>query len=67
LPSREIPRKNPREFFAKRLQDAKLVQGETLAVPAQAGATGAAIDTLVYELCGLIEEEIKIRERAGKK
>jgi len=66
LPSRETPRKNPPEFFAQRLQDAKLKHEKTL-LSRQVDATDAAIDTLVYDFCGQTEIEIKIIEWAGKK
>ena len=50
----------------KKLQDAKLDHEKTL-LSRQIEATDAAIDTLVYELYGLTEEEIKIVEgTAGK-
>jgi type I restriction-modification system DNA methylase subunit len=45
----------------KRLQDAKLEHEKTL-LSRQVEATDAAIDTLVYELYGLTEEEIGIVE-----
>jgi type I restriction-modification system DNA methylase subunit len=45
----------------KRLQDAKLEHEKTL-LSRQIEATDAAIDTLVYELYGLTEEEIKVVE-----
>jgi hypothetical protein len=45
----------------KRLQDAKLDHNRTL-LQRQIDATDATIDTLVYELYGLTDEEIKIVE-----
>jgi hypothetical protein len=48
----------------KRLQDARLEQDKTL-LSRQIEATDAAIDTLVYELYGLTEEEIGIVEGTG--
>jgi hypothetical protein len=47
----------------KRLQDASLDHEKTL-LQRQIEATDAAIDTLVYELYRLTEEEIKIVEGA---
>jgi hypothetical protein len=47
--------------FEKRLQDAKLEHMKTL-LQRQIEATDAAIDTLVYELYGLTEEEMKVVE-----
>ena len=44
-----------------KLQDARLEQERTM-LSRQIEATGAAIDTLVYELYGLTEEEVKIVE-----
>jgi len=49
----------------KRLQDARLEQEKTQ-LSRQIAATDGAIDTLVYELYGLTEEEIAIVEGAGK-
>jgi hypothetical protein len=48
----------------KRLQDAKLEHEKTL-LSRQVEATDAAIDKVVYELYGLIEEEIKIVEQTA--
>jgi hypothetical protein len=48
----------------KRLQDARLEQEKTL-LSRQIEATDAAIDTLVYELYGLTDEEIAIVEGKG--
>jgi hypothetical protein len=45
----------------KRLQDASLDHDKTL-LQRQIEATDMAIDKLVYELYGLTDEEIKIRE-----
>lgn len=45
----------------KKLQDAKLDHEKTLLLR-QVKATDAAIDKLVYELYGLMEEEVKIVE-----
>jgi len=50
----------------KRLQDASLDHDKTL-LQRQIEATDAAIDKLVYELYGLMEEEIKIVEENDKK
>ena len=49
----------------KKLQDARLEQEKTQ-VSRQIAATDGAIDTLVYELYGLTEEEIGIMEGSGK-
>jgi len=49
----------------KKVQDARLEQEKTQ-VSRQIVATDAAIDTLVYELYGLMEEEIKVVEGSGK-
>ena len=46
----------------KRLQDATLDHEKTL-LSRQVEAADAAIDTLVYELYGLMEEEIAMVER----
>ncbi len=48
----------------KKLQDARLEQEKTQ-LSRQIEATDGAIDTLVYELYGLTEEEIKIVEGNG--
>jgi hypothetical protein len=45
----------------KKLQDARLEQERTM-LSRQVEATDGAIDTLVYELYGLTEEEIGIVE-----
>jgi len=45
----------------KKLQEARLEQERTM-LSRQIEATDGAIDTLVYELYGLTEEEIKIVE-----
>jgi hypothetical protein len=45
----------------KKLQDARLEQERTM-LSRQIEATDGAIDTLVYELYGLTEEEIKVVE-----
>jgi len=49
----------------KILQEARLEQEKTM-LSQQIEATDATIDTLVYELYGLTEEEIKIVEGNGK-
>jgi len=49
----------------KKVQDARLEQEKTQ-LSRQIAATDGAIDTLVYELYGLTEEEIAIVEGAGK-
>ncbi|GAB6285237.1 MAG: hypothetical protein STSR0009_14380 [Methanoregula sp.] len=49
----------------KKLQDARLEQEKTQ-FSRQIAATDGAIDTLVYELYGLTEEEIGIMEGSGK-
>ena len=49
----------------KKVQDAQLKQEKTQ-VSRQIAATDGAIDTLVYELYGLTEEEIGIMEGSGK-
>jgi hypothetical protein len=45
----------------RKLQDARLEQERTM-LSRQIEATDASIDKLVYELYGLMEEEIKIVE-----
>jgi len=57
--------KNSSEFFADKLQDAKLEHEKTL-LRRQIEATDASIDALVYELYGLTEEEIQIVEGESK-
>jgi hypothetical protein len=57
----ELPCRNTSEFFAERLQDAKLDHGKTL-LQRQIEETDASIDKLVYELYGLTVEEIKVVE-----
>ena len=49
----------------KKLQDATLDHEKTL-LSRQIEATDAAIDTLVYDLYGLTEEEIKMVEGQDK-
>jgi hypothetical protein len=49
----------------RRLQDANLEHEKTL-LSRQVEATDASIDTLVYELYGLTEEEIGIVNETGK-
>jgi len=49
----------------KKLQDARLEQEKTM-LSRQIEATDGAIDTLVYELYGLTEEEIAIVEGNAK-
>ena len=49
----------------KRLQDARLEQEKTQ-LSRQHAETDGAIDTLVYELYGLTEEEIAVVEGGGK-
>jgi hypothetical protein len=49
----------------KKLQDARPGQEKTL-LSRQIEATDAAIDTLVYELYGLIPEDIASVERLGE-
>jgi len=49
----------------KKVQDARLEQEKTQ-LSRQIEATDGAIDTLVYELYGLTEEEIRIVEGNGK-
>jgi hypothetical protein len=49
----------------KKLQDARLEQERTM-LSRQIVATDASIDTLVYELYGLTEEEIKIVDGSGR-
>ena len=49
----------------KKLQDARLEQERTM-LSRQIAATDASIDKLVYELYGLMEDEIAIVEGAGK-
>ena len=57
LKVKENLRRRRRLEFDKKLQDAFLDHEKTL-LQRQVEATDAAIDTLVYELYGLTEEEI---------
>ncbi|MDO9035666.1 MAG: hypothetical protein Q7U51_10725 [Methanoregula sp.] len=49
----------------KKVKDARLEQEKTM-LSRQIEATDGAIDTLVYELYGLTEEEIAVVEGSGK-
>lgn len=59
-----ISRTNATES-SKDLPKAKM-PNEQESIQRQVSAAGKAIDTLVHELCGLPEEEVRIAEREAK-